>query len=116
MKQRNEQLKKAQAKAQPRPLPGKGSRAWRCAFAWQHFALTAVAVAFIVAGFLLMLPEADVRNTVGGRFAPAPGPGAFEARRIKLAPIPCFIGFAMMPIVIMYVPRSRRRIDEMGEN
>ena len=89
---------------------------WQTVFAWQHYALTAVAVAFIVAGFVLMLPEADVRNRPGGRFAPAPGPGAFEARRIRVAPIPCFVGFAMMPFVIMYVPRSRRGIDEMGEN
>ena len=116
MKQRNEKLKKARAKAHTKPLHGEGSREWRCAFAWQHFALTAVAVAFIVAGFLLMLPETDVRNTVGGRFAPAPGPGAFDAQRIKLAPIPCFIGFAMMPLVIMYIPRDRGRNDEMGEN
>ena len=74
---------------------------WRCAFAWQNFALTGVAIAFIVAGCLLMLPEADVRNTVGGRYAPAPGPGAFEARRIKVAPIPCFIGFVLMVPAIL---------------
>ncbi|MBQ9285101.1 MAG: DUF3098 domain-containing protein [Bacteroidaceae bacterium] len=82
---------------------------WRCAFAWQNFALAAVAVAFIVTGFLLMLPETDVRNRPGGRFAPAPGPGAFDARRIRVAPVPCFIGFAMMPLVIMYVPRERKK-------
>ncbi len=92
------------------------SRHWQTVFSWQHYALTAVAVAFIVVGFVLMLPEADVRNRPGGRFAATPGPGAFAARRIKLAPIPCFIGFAMMPWVIMYVPRERRRIDEMGKN
>ena len=92
------------------------ARPWQTVFACQHYALTAVAVALIVTGFLLMLPEADVRNRPGGRFAPAPGPGAFEARRIRVAPIPCFVGFAMMPFVIMYVPRSRRGIDEMGEN
>lgn len=94
----------------------RSARPWQTVFAWQHYALTAVAVALIVTGFLLMLPEADVRNRPGGRFAPAPGPGAFEARRIRVAPIPCFVGFAMMPFVIMYVPRSRRGIDEMVEN
>ncbi len=92
------------------------ARPWQTVFAWQHYALTAVAVALIVTGFLLMLPEADVRNRPGGRFAPTPGPGAFEARRIRVAPIPCFVGFAMMPFVIMYVPRSRRGIDEMAGN
>ena len=75
---------------------------WRCAFSWRHFALTAVALSFIVVGCILMLPEQDVRNTVGGRYAAAPGPGAFDARHIRLAPIPCFIGFAMMiPIILM---------------
>ena len=81
---------------------------WRCAFAWQNFMLTGVAVSFVVAGFLLMLPEVDVRNTVGGRYAPAPGPGTFEARRIRAAPIPCFIGFALMVPAILWVPRQRK--------
>lgn len=76
-------------------------QSWRCAFSWRQFALTGVAVALIVAGCILMLPEVDVRNTVGGRYAAAPGPGAFAARRIRLAPIPLFIGFAMMVPVIM---------------
>ena len=104
MKQRNEKL-----------TQGREKSVWRCAFAWQNFALTAVAIMLIVVGFLLMLPESDVRNRPGGRFAPTPGPGAFDARRIRMAPIPCFVGFAMMPLVIMYVPRSRKRIDGMGE-
>ena len=106
-------MKKEKKKDSVRP---QSARPWQTVFAWQHYALTAVAVALIVTGFLLMLPEADVRNRPGGRFAPAPGPGAFEARRIRVAPIPCSVGFAMMPFVIMYVPRSRRGIDEMGEN
>ena len=79
---------------------------WCCAFAWHNFVLTGVAVACIVMGCLLMLPETDVRNTVGGRYAPSPGPGAFEARRIKVAPIPCFIGFVLMVPTIMYVPKK----------
>ena len=93
-----------------------GDNRWQSVFAWQHYVMTAVAVVFIVVGFVLMLPEADVRNRPGGRFAPTPGPGAFDARRIRLAPIPCFVGFAMMPLVIMYVPRNRKRFDEMGKN
>ena len=74
---------------------------WRCVFSWRHFALIGVALSFIVVGCILMLPETDVRNTVGGRYAPAPGPGAFDSRRIKVAPSPCFIGFAMMIPAIM---------------
>lgn len=97
----------------------KAEHLWRCAFQWQHFALTGVAVVFIVTGFLLMLPPVDIRNTPGGRFAASPGPGAFEARRIRLAPIPCFIGFAMMVPTIMYVPKgakSERMKREKSKN
>lgn len=81
---------------------------WRCAFTWRQFALTGVAVAMIVVGCILMLPEKDVRNTVGGRYAAAPGPGAFDARRIRLAPIPLFIGYAMMVPVIMMRVKSEK--------
>ncbi len=87
-----------------------------CAFAWQNFTLTGIAVAFIVAGCLLMLPETDVRNTVGGRYAPAPSPGTFDARRIKVAPIPCFIGFVLMIPTIMYVPKNVKREEMKSEN
>ena len=76
------------------------------AFRWQNFALVGLSVAFIVTGCLLMLPPVDIRNTVGGRFAAAPGPGAFDARRIRAAPIPCFVGFALMVPAILYVPRE----------
>ena len=85
---------------------------WRTAFAWQNYALTCIAVILIVVGFTMMLPEIDVRNTPGGRYAPAPGPGAFDARRIRAAPIPCFIGFVLMVPAIMYVPRERIKEDE----
>lgn len=74
---------------------------WPSTFGWKNYALTALAVTFIVSGFLLMLPEADVRNMVGGRYAAAPGPGAFDARRIRAAPIPCLIGFVLMVPAIL---------------
>lgn len=68
----------------------------------KNFMLVGFAVAFIITGCVLMLPEKDVRNTVGGRFAPTPGPGAFDARRIRLAPIPCFIGYVLMiPAILL---------------
>lgn len=76
-------------------------RPWRYAFGWQNFALTAAAVTLIVTGCLLMLPEKDVRAEYGGRYAAAPGPGAFDARRIRTAPIPCFIGYVLMIPAIM---------------
>lgn len=88
------------------------SSSWHTAFVWQNYALTSLALILIVAGFLLMLPPVDIRNTVGGRYAPSPGPGAFEARRIRAAPIPCFAGFVLMVPAIMYVPRKCRKREE----
>ena len=88
------------------------SSSWHTAFVWQNYALTSLALILIVAGFLLMLPPVDIRNTVGGRYAPSPGPGAFEARRIRAAPIPCFVGFVLMVPAIMYVPRESRKREE----
>ena len=82
------------------------------AFRWQNFALVALAVVFIVTGFVLMLPPVDIRNTVGGRWAAAPGPGAFDAVRIRAAPIPCFIGFVLMVPAILYVPRDEEKASK----
>lgn len=67
----------------------------------KNFMLIGIAVVLMITGYVLMLPETDVRNTVGGRFAAAPGPGAFDARRIRLAPIPCFLGYVLMIPAIM---------------
>jgi len=81
--------------------------------------VVAVAVVLIVVGFMLMLPEIDIRNTPGGRYAPAPGPGAFDPVRIRVAPIPCFIGFVLMVPAILYVPQRKEtsedaKTDESG--
>jgi len=88
------------------------SRSWRTAFAWQNYLIIAVAVVLIVVGFTLMLPEVDVRAAPGGRYAPTPGPGAFDPVRIRVAPIPCFIGFVLMVPAILFVPSERRKADE----
>ena len=89
---------------------------WHSAFHWQNYALTMLSVLLIVMGFLLMLPEKDVRNTVGGRYAAAPGSGAFDARRIRAAPVPCFIGFVLMVPAIMYVPGKMKSEGMKSEN
>ena len=85
-----------------------------CALGWQNFAWMGVAVAFIVTGYLMMLPESDVKNTVGGHSAAAPGPGAFDARRIRAAPIPCVIGFVLMVPAILV--KSGKRTTHDAEN
>lgn len=105
------------ASKSPVASPRSSSFRWHTAFRWQNYALTSLSVLLIVAGFVLMLPPVDIRNTVGGRYAPCPGPGAFEARRIRAAPIPCFVGFVLMVPAIMYVPRERgkgaEKVSEM---
>ena len=85
---------------------------WHSAFRWQNYVLTSLSVLLIVTGLLLMLPEVDIRNTVGGRYAAAPGPGAFDARRIRAAPFPCFVGFVLMVPAIMYVPKKKEKTLE----
>lgn len=67
---------------------------------------TGIALSFIIAGFILMLPEYDVRNTPGGRYAAAPGSGAFESVRIRAAPVCCLVGYMMMIPIILYVPKE----------
>lgn len=94
-------------KRQEKPTTKQTDTRWHSAFGRWHYALTGAALACIVAGCLLMLPEKDVRNTVGGRYAAAPGPGAFAAQRIRWAPIPLFIGYAMIIPVILFVPPHR---------
>lgn len=87
------------------PLPtvsNEGSPRKRYNMKKANFILIAVAVACITTGCILMLPEKDVRNTVGGRYAPAPGPGAFDTRRIRAAPIPCVVGYLLMIPAILY--------------
>ena len=96
--------KSARLTTQHAPQP---ARPWHWHVGWPNVALTLVAVALIVVGFVLMLPPIDIKNTPGGRYAPAPGPGAFDAIRIRTAPVPCVIGFVLMVPAILYVGLSK---------
>ena len=77
--------------------------AWHSHVGWPNVLLTAVAITLITTGCMLMLPPIDIKNTPGGRYAPAPGPGAFDPIRIRMAPVPCIIGFLLMVPAILYV-------------
>jgi len=57
--------------------------------------ICAVAVVIIILGFFLM---AGPSTSVEGGFEP----DIFSARRIKLAPIVCLIGFVLMIVGILY--------------
>ena len=67
-----------------------------------NFLMIAASVAFIVTGLLLMRPPIDIKSTPGGRYTQAPGPGAFEPIRIRVAPVVCWVGFMLVPFGIVY--------------
>ncbi len=78
---------------------------------WRGLTVT-VAVMLMVAGYLLMLPPVDVRAQPGGRFAATPGPGAFEARRIRVAPLLCWTGYVLVIPAIICAPRRHEKETE----
>ena len=80
-----------------------------------NFILIAIGVIVIIIGFALMAGP--------GSSAEAFEPDIFSARRIKVAPVVCFVGFVFMIFAIMYRPRHKtadqqltKKPDEIGEN
>ncbi len=72
-------------------------------FAFQkiNYILMAVSMAIVILGFLLMS---------GGESTPqAYDPSIFSIRRIKVAPVVAFLGFAMMVFSIMYSPKNKNK-------
>jgi len=69
------------------------------AFGRTNFILLAVGMAIVILGFILM----------GGTGSSAEefNPEIFSARRIKVAPVVCFIGFASMVFAIVHRPRNK---------
>lgn len=64
-----------------------------------NFILIAVGVIVIILGFALMAGP--------GSSADAFEPDIFSVRRIKVAPIVCFLGFIFMIFAIMYRPKHK---------
>lgn len=64
-----------------------------------NYILMAVSMVVIILGFLLMT-GASSNETVFDE-------AIFSARRIKVAPIICFIGFVSMIFAIMYRPKGK---------
>lgn len=78
----------------------------------KHFALSKVniiiigiSVLIIVAGFLLMTGPA---TTAEGGFEP----DIFSPRRIKVAPLVCFIGFLLMIVGILFPDKNIKQDNE----
>jgi len=72
------------------------------AFGKMNFILLAVGMLIVIVGFLLMTGDASSESVYQ--------PDIFSARRIKLAPAVCFIGFISMIFAILY--RSKEGNDE----
>lgn len=73
-----------------------------------NFILIAVGLLVIVLGFVLMAGP--------GSSAEAFEPDIFSVRRIKVAPIVCFVGFVFMIFAIMYRPKNKQiKSDEVSE-
>jgi hypothetical protein len=68
------------------------------AFDKMNFILLAVGMAIVVVGFLLMAGTGSTESSFE--------PDIFSARRIKVAPIVCLIGFVSMIYAVIRKPRS----------
>lgn len=75
------------------------------AFSKINFIIIGIAVALIITGFLLMTGPA---TTFEGGFEP----DIFSARRIKVAPLVCFIGFLLVVVGILYPDKNAKQPDK----
>jgi len=69
------------------------------AFGRMNYILLAIGMAVIILGFILM--------SGSGSNETAFDPEIFSARRVKLAPAVCFLGFIFMMYGIMYHPKDK---------
>lgn len=69
------------------------------AFDKMNFILLAVGMAIVIIGFILMSGSGSTEESFN--------PDIFSARRIKVAPIVCFLGFAFVVYGIMYKPKDK---------
>lgn len=70
------------------------------AFDKVNFLLLAIGMAVVIIGFLLMTGPSSSETAFQ--------PDIFSARRIKIAPVVCFLGFVFMIYGVMRKPKTRR--------
>jgi len=68
------------------------------AFGKKNFIFLAISMAIIILGFLLMLGGSSSVDSFN--------PDIFSARRVKVAPVICFIGFISMIAAVLYKPKD----------
>ena len=76
------------------------------AFGKWNYILLAAGVAAIILGFLLMMGPSSTETHFE--------PDIFSFRRIKLAPVICFLGFVFVIFAIMY--KGKQKIEDGTEN
>lgn len=70
------------------------------AFDKTNFILLAVGMAIVILGFVLMSGPASTETTFE--------PDIFSARRIKVAPAVCFLGFISMIYAVLRKPKAKK--------
>mgnify|MGYP001317654967 CR=1 FL=1 len=75
------------------------------AFSKMNFIIIGIAVVIIIAGFMLM---SGPGTTFEGGFEP----DIFSARRIKVAPLVCFIGYLLMVVGILYPDKNAKQNEQ----
>ena len=74
------------------------------AFDRVNYILLAVGMAVVILGFLLM--------SGGGSTETAYDPDIFSARRIKVAPLVCLVGFVSMIYAVVRRPKTDKAIED----
>ena len=70
----------------------------KCAVDKMNYILLAIGMAVVIVGFILM--------SGSGSSEEAFNPDIFSVRRIKVAPVVCFLGFAFVVYGIMHKPKN----------
>lgn len=79
----------------------------KLAFTRKNFILLAIGIAVVIIGFILMSGSGSTET----HFDPA----IFDARRIKLAPAVCFVGFVVIALAILYPSKDKKQNDDKTE-
>ena len=69
------------------------------AFDKTNFILLAIGMAVVIIGFLLMTGPSSTETVFE--------PDIFSARRIKVAPVVCFLGFIFMIYAVLRKPKTK---------
>ena len=69
------------------------------AFTRVNYILLVIGMVIVVLGFILMSGSGSTES--------AYNPDIFSARRIKVAPVVCLVGFVSMIFAVMYKPKEK---------